>query len=147
VTPKVQIGQGHKLGDASPSDSNSFEYICPICSVQLTKDSYKIHLMRCSRLNVKCSICNKAIMRGKEEEHNSEFHVQVNCPACKLLVEKYLLEKHANEECLYRTVPCRWCSIPQSLKHLNKHEEICGSKTVECELFGTRVARKSFIRS
>jgi len=139
-TQKIQVG--YKFEDSADLKNSSDECICPVCSTSLSKDTFNNHVMRCSRLNVKCSLCNKAYLRGKDQEHLEEFHSYITCPACMLKIEKVFFEKHKLEECQYRPVPCRWCHIPQSFKKLKSHEDMCGSKTDICPLCNCRIAKK-----
>jgi hypothetical protein len=79
----------------------------------------------------------------EEEDHNSEYHIDVYCEHCKKKFSKTEILYH-QENCLDRKSECRYCFLQVSMKDKDEHEYICGAKTEKCDKCNKFITIKDF---
>ena len=92
-----------------------------------------MHEAACQRRNMVCELCGDVIARASLQEHLAAMHVQLECPQCAQLVEKWQMGGHTNNECPERRISCSFCNFFATAKNIPSHEELCGSKSVRCD--------------
>eukprot|EP00455_Lapot_gusevi_P015052 TRINITY_DN17597_c0_g1_i10.p1 TRINITY_DN17597_c0_g1~~TRINITY_DN17597_c0_g1_i10.p1 ORF type:complete len:263 (-),score=76.26 TRINITY_DN17597_c0_g1_i10:141-929(-) len=121
--------------------------------------SYTIHTARCARSNWRCAECGKVMPKSQKDSH-------VHCPQCHVGLEATELDKHIalthrkvpcecgeefepdllnlhkTENCPLRLVQCKYCQVRIPANNKAEHEEICGGRSVECDICRELVARR-----
>jgi hypothetical protein len=79
----------------------------------------------------------------EEEEHNIEYHTEVNCIFCNRKYPKNDIIFH-QDSCLERNAECRYCTLQLTVREKEEHEYICGAKTEKCEKCNKYVPIKDY---
>ncbi|KAJ1526308.1 hypothetical protein ONE63_009459 [Megalurothrips usitatus] len=108
----------------------------------IAASNFVTHSVHCQRNLTKCEKCGEAVPRSSMEEHEAEFHVKVNCPDCRVSVEKPLLDAHKKTSCRSRQQGCPYCELDLPASEMYEHKNYCGSRTKKCEDCGEYVMLK-----
>ena len=117
---------------------NEHEYICPYkiieckyCHQGCIQYIYDAHVKVCTGYLIDCTQkCGKLIKRGNMVEHmaNECDMTIIKCPhnGCNIEMIRKELKIHLKDECLLRTVKCKYkkqgCNIEMLYKDVSKHE-------------------------
>ena len=121
---------------------------CPNCHIELDNMKLLIHERYC-RENIKyCAQCKEAIPKEEFEEHINNHLSRKNTKEIKKEDNKE--EKNNKEEIKKEVIKreeserieCQYCGELMSYKLLDEHEEICGSRTDDCDICGKIVLKR-----
>lgn len=123
-------------------NNNEDTVFCDSCKKDIAKSNFALHEPHCRRFLCLCPDCDEPVPREQLEDHRTEQHKQVNCPKCKIKVERCRLMDHELGECKERLVSCEYCQLELPLCTLADHTEMCGSRTERCLDCGRYVTLK-----
>jgi hypothetical protein len=96
-----------------------------------------MHDATCSRHRRYCEDCEQVITKSEWENHQQQYHTQIECECGEQVLQAHLAQ-HKRNECGNRLVPCMYCECPLFIYELPDHEQLCGVRTDLCELCGER---------
>lgn len=120
------------------------EHKCPDDGEALSRN--EVFMDKCAKrelLSLECFCYNKS--RGCQwtgqlanlQDHDSECPFsEIKCLysdlGCSVVVLRYLLAKHIENDCLYKVVNCPYCELGFSGVKMREHLEVCGKFPVKC---------------
>ena len=116
---------------------------CSNCESNIPISKYILHERMCSINVKKCPICKKPITVEDIEDHNKEFHFELECEYCQKKFTKDKLEQH-KKICDYKMTECQYCEMQIPIREKKNHEHICGSKTEECHICKKFIMKKDW---
>ena len=107
----------------------------------MDETKFIMHSRFCLTNSVKCSICNEVIAVDDEEDHIKD-HLSSECQQCGKIIEIDHMEAHKTRCHLERLVDCQFCQLKLDSKALESHENLCGSKSVNCEFCQATIIKR-----
>lgn len=142
--PDPMAVQGSVLGTLEQEGVEGVDYrTCENCRAAVPAARFTTHTLSCPRINWYCETCKKVVQRSEKDAHIKLVHSPVPCPlGCGELIEKFMVDGHAENDCPKRNKTCEWCGLTMTASNWHSHESTCGDRTEICENCGLRVQRR-----
>lgn len=128
---------------ANSTAAKSALFKCSHCQQQLPARNKVLHEAQCARHNTFCEECQVVVRLAEQDAHVQAFHSQKSCPlSCGFSSTQKNLKLHADLECPNRVVPCDFCSLSLQANLQEKHQQVCGDRTLYCRTCDRYVRRR-----